>query len=312
MCALWCHDRQLISGRGVSMKKLNARATTIFLELIDGLGAAGAAKKVDNTHGSYMAVHVDCLRFEPDRATYAVAHRFESNGDLCSDPDVEFYVAPDPMNLDQKAVYPTAIDQQLGGYRRAVEFDDAGKPTGVRNRAQVDLVAFCNMWLKNIGIQQRLPTPVRRQGRAWENIPSYQPGESERAVLPKGKRLGNASDVWTATQDIHSATQEHAIVFDLDVRHRVIARRVIGIGSICGVDVHPREVFRQAIANGAAAVIMAHNHPSGDYSPSRQDIDLTTRMQEVGGLCGIPLLDHVVVSVNGYCSICNDSVRAGL
>lgn len=220
-------------------------------------------------------------------------------------PDVEFYVAADRAKPTEKAVYPTAIDQQLVGYRRSVEFDEAGRPTGVRTQAQAQLATFCNMWMKNIRLQQRLelPTKATRQGRAWESIPSYQPGTSDRAARPRRKRITSAADIWVATQDIHSAPQEHAIVFDLDVRHRVIARRVIGIGSVCSVEVHPREVFRGAIANGAAAVLMAHNHPSGDHSPSSQDLELTKRIREVGELCGISLLDHVVVSENGYTSL---------
>jgi DNA repair protein RadC len=83
----------------------------------------------------------------------------------------------------------------------------------------------------------------------------------------------------------------------------VIAKRIVGIGTICGVDVHPREVFRQAIVNGAAAVILAHNHPSGDPSPSRQDIELTKRLREVGELVGITVLDHVVVAEHGFNSM---------
>jgi DNA repair protein RadC len=121
--------------------------------------------------------------------------------------------------------------------------------------------------------------------------------------VPAGLRLSSAQDVWNATRDIHEALQEHAIAFDLNVRHRIIARRVIGIGSICGVEVHPREVFRQAIANGAAAVLLVHNHPSADHAPSRQDIDLTRRLREVGDICGIPLLDHVVVASTDFTSI---------
>ena len=100
-------------------------------------------------------------------------------------------------------------------------------------------------------------------------------------------------------RDLHVAQQEHFVCFDLNVRHRVIARRTVGIGSICGVEVHPREVFRQAIVNGAAAVILVHNHPSGDPTPSRQDVDLTARLREVGDLVGITVLDHVIVAAEG-------------
>ena len=140
----------------------------------------------------------------------------------------------------------------------------------------------------------------RRVSRAWESIPSYRPGQERVAVVPKRNVIREARDVWLATADIHEARQEHVLVFDLDVRHRVIARRVVAIGSVSGVDVHPREVFRPAIANAAAAILLVHNHPSGEEQPSSQDREITTRLRDAGQLLGIPLLDHVVVSVAGY------------
>lgn len=133
--------------------------------------------------------------------------------------------------------------------------------------------------------------------------PKYKPESSPPATLPHGRRLASASDVYLELEDIRAETREHMIVFMLNVRHRIIARRVIAIGTLTGVDVHPREVFRQAIVDGAAAVILAHNHPSGDPTPSRPDIELTTRLREVGEICGIVVLDHVVVSVGGFISM---------
>lgn len=92
-------------------------------------------------------------------------------------------------------------------------------------------------------------------------------------------------------------------MFDLDGRHRVIARRLVAIGTLSTVETHPREVFRQAIANGAAAVVLAHNHPSGDVVPSAADIEITVRVRQVGELIGIAVLDHVVVTAGGFTSI---------
>jgi DNA repair protein RadC len=117
------------------------------------------------------------------------------------------------------------------------------------------------------------------------------------------KRLGGAADVAHELGDIRSADREHFVVLDLDVRHRILARRVVHIGTLTGVEVHPREVFRGAIANGAAFIILGHNHPSGDPSPSRQDIALTQRLREVSEVCGIPILDHLVVATGGFISL---------
>lgn len=142
-------------------------------------------------------------------------------------------------------------------------------------------------------------TKLSRAPRA----PKYKAESSPPATLPHGRRLATATDVYLELDDIKAETREHFVCFMLNVRHRIIARRVIAIGSMTGVDVHPREVFRQAIIDGAAAVIFAHNHPSGDPMPSRPDIELTSRLREVGEICGIVVLDHVVVSTGGFVSL---------
>jgi DNA repair protein RadC len=78
---------------------------------------------------------------------------------------------------------------------------------------------------------------------------------------------------------------------------------VVHIGTLSGVEVHPREVFKPAIVQSAAAIILAHNHPSGDPSPSRQDLEMTERLRQAGTLLGIAVLDHIVFAAEGYVSI---------
>jgi DNA repair protein RadC len=89
--------------------------------------------------------------------------------------------------------------------------------------------------------------------------------------------------------------QESFVVLFLDARQRVIDVREAAVGSLSSVDVHPREIFRDAIRMRAHSVIVAHNHPSGDPDPSDADIDLTHRLVDVGKMVGIPVLDHVIV-----------------
>jgi DNA repair protein RadC len=119
-----------------------------------------------------------------------------------------------------------------------------------------------------------------------------------------GKRLAAASDVWAHMRArLAGLPVEEFWAIAVDVRHRVVLDSMIARGSLTGVEVHPRDVFRTLIKAGAAAVIFCHNHPSGDAEPSRQDVELTTRLREVGDLCGITVLDHVVVGRNGYVSL---------
>jgi DNA repair protein RadC len=120
----------------------------------------------------------------------------------------------------------------------------------------------------------------------------------------RGQRLGKASEVFThLCARLGSSGMEEFWVLGLDVRHRLIFETCVARGTLTGVEVHPREVFRPLIRAAAAAAIFCHNHPSGDPTPSRQDFDLTARLKEVGTLCGITVLDHVVVAAEGYLSL---------
>ncbi|MCA8978138.1 MAG: JAB domain-containing protein, partial [Planctomycetes bacterium] len=93
-------------------------------------------------------------------------------------------------------------------------------------------------------------------------------------------------------------------------RHRVLTLHVVSTGGIDAAPVHPREVFSPAIRDCAGAVVVAHNHPSGDPAPSAEDRMVTRRLQEVGELIGIPLLDHLVVGSERYYSFAEEAFFA--
>ena len=96
--------------------------------------------------------------------------------------------------------------------------------------------------------------------------------------------------------------REQFFVLLLDGRHRLKGRVRISLGTLNASLVHPREVFRQAIRESAAALILVHNHPSGDPAPSREDREVTRRLVEAGRVIGIRVIDHVVVAESGYYS----------
>jgi len=97
--------------------------------------------------------------------------------------------------------------------------------------------------------------------------------------------------------------REHFVVLALDARNRPIGANTVSIGSVSASLVHPREVFKFAILANASSLILAHNHPSGDVSPSRDDIELTRRLVEGGTLIGIDVLDHLVLSDGDFLSL---------
>jgi DNA repair protein RadC len=133
--------------------------------------------------------------------------------------------------------------------------------------------------------------------------PAYRPDSKAPRPDPRPQITG-AVHAWKLLRArCDSAPVEEFWVLALDVRHRVIAETMSARGTLSGVDIHPRDVFRPLIAAGAAACIFAHNHPSGDPSPSRSDITLTQRLREVGELVGIPVLDHIVIGFDSYASL---------
>ena len=96
--------------------------------------------------------------------------------------------------------------------------------------------------------------------------------------------------------------REHLWRIDLNARSFVIHHEVVSIGSLSASIVHPREVFRAAIVAAAAGVIVAHNHPSGDVTPSPEDKEATRRLVKAGELLGIPVVDHLIIGDGRYFS----------
>ncbi|WP_243375519.1 DNA repair protein RadC [Geotalea sp. SG265] len=107
---------------------------------------------------------------------------------------------------------------------------------------------------------------------------------------------------YTAPQQIHETfsflrneTKEYFLALHLDGKNRVVALEIVSIGSLNQSIVHPREVYKTALLSSAAAIILVHNHPTGDPTPSREDIEITRRLKEAGELIGIKVLDHIIV-----------------
>ena len=131
--------------------------------------------------------------------------------------------------------------------------------------------------------------------------------------LTAGAAIRGPADVFAHFHpSLRLATQEKFIAILLDGRHRMIREEVVSQGTLTASLVHPREVFRAALRESAAALILVHNHPSGDPAPSAEDRDVTRRLVDAGELLGVRVLDHVVVAEHGFCSLrdegCMDAV----
>ena len=131
---------------------------------------------------------------------------------------------------------------------------------------------------------------------------------SKRYLIKSNKRITDAKDVYDELRAFSTKSQEHFLTITLDGASHIINTRTVFIGTLNQSLVHPREVFADAIADRAAGIIIAHNHPSGTLEASRADISITQRLKEVSKLVGIELLDHVILSKQGYYSFSDEGL----
>jgi DNA repair protein RadC len=104
-------------------------------------------------------------------------------------------------------------------------------------------------------------------------------------------------------EDMRFLSQEHFVCLYLNTKNQVLHRQTVFVGSLNASIVHPREVFREAFRRSAASLICFHNHPSGDPTPSREDIEVTKRLAECGKMLGIDMLDHIIIGDQKFISL---------
>ena len=131
---------------------------------------------------------------------------------------------------------------------------------------------------------------------------------SKRYLIRSNKRISSAQDVYDELKPFSTKSQEHFLTITLDGASHIINTRTVFIGTLNQSLVHPREVFADAIADRAAGIIIAHNHPSGTLEASRADMEVTRRLKEVSKLVGIELLDHVILSKHGFYSFSDEGL----
>lgn len=97
---------------------------------------------------------------------------------------------------------------------------------------------------------------------------------------------------------LEDADREHLIVMCLNIKNEPTAIQTVSIGTLNSSHVHPREVYKTAILANSASIILAHNHPSGDPNPSKEDIEITGRLKDAGEIIGIEVMDHIIIGEN--------------
>ncbi len=115
--------------------------------------------------------------------------------------------------------------------------------------------------------------------------------------------IRNARDVFDHLQDMRNLPKEHLRGLFLNSHSKIIRDEVISIGTVNSNIIHPREVFRAGIECNAAAIVLAHNHPSGEITPSDEDVEITKQLVQAGKILGISVLDHVIITKDRFVSI---------
>jgi len=125
---------------------------------------------------------------------------------------------------------------------------------------------------------------------------------ARRRIRPEGFKIAFPTDVLPLIRHMADRKQEHFLCISLNEANEVIATRTISVGLVNKTQVHPREVFADPITDRAAAVIIAHNHPAGSVTPSKDDVEITRKLKVAGETLGIRVLDHIIFSHKGYYS----------
>lgn len=166
---------------------------------------------------------------------------------------------------------------------------EAGGLNGILNYSAEDLLS-----IKGIG--EAKAAQLLALGELLKRFRAFYSGEQYKISQPK-----DAAEY--VMNDMRYLKQEHLKVIMLNTKNIVISVKNVSIGSLNSSIVHPREVFCEAIKKSSASIIMCHNHPSGDPTPSSEDVSLTNRIKECGKLLGIELLDHIIIGDGIYISL---------
>lgn len=175
----------------------------------------------------------------------------------------------------------------VGGTKRESALDIAGRILALGDRLQNittrELMFITGSRQRAIRLVAALELGRRLMSRSADRRVIRGPEDAAEILKPRLRHLD----------------REHFFTILLNTKNRVLAVKQVAIGMLDSVPIHPREVFKSAIAYSAASVIISHNHPSGDPTPSRQDIDITKHIIEAGNVVKIPVLDHIIIGGGG-------------
>lgn len=191
----------------------------------------------------------------------------------------------------------------------AVVLGTAGRDTGVLDRARALVRAFGDLRrLGSAGVGELRAAAGVGRGQAARLVAALEIARRHgECTFEPGMPFRGSADVYAHFRErLGAERREHFYAVLLDQKHRKIRDVPVSLGSLTASVVHPRDVFASVVREAAAAVIFVHNHPSGDPTPSPEDIALTRRLREVGDLVGVRVLDHIVIGKGRYVSFVDE------
>jgi len=153
---------------------------------------------------------------------------------------------------------------------------------------------------ENLSVDQLTSVPGMGLAKAAQILSAFE--LARRYLLKETVKIKSAKDILPLVADIANKQQEYFVCISLNGANEVIEKRIVTIGLVNSSQIHPREVFADVIADRAAAVIFAHNHPSGDPKPSDVDTKTHKQLTEAGKILGLRIIDHIIVTKKGYFS----------
>lgn len=158
--------------------------------------------------------------------------------------------------------------------------------------------------ISSLGYEDLIDIKGIESGKACSLLAAFE--ISRRAFKKEDNSLpliNSAKDAVFYLQEIRKSKKEKLMALFLNARNQLLHKEIVSVGVLNANLIHPREIFKPAVDCLAASVILAHNHPSGDASPSEEDVEITKRLQEAGEIMGIELVDHLVVTDKDFKSI---------
>ncbi len=155
---------------------------------------------------------------------------------------------------------------------------------------------------ENYNVDEKTLTTISGMGKAKTALLSAAIEFSRRILIPERNKISSPSDIYPFIRHYANRRQETFLSVSLNGAHEIINIRIVSIGLVNKTLVHPREVFADPLADRAAAIICAHNHPSGNTDPSPEDKEVTEILKKAGKILGIELLDHIIFSEKGFYS----------